>query len=55
MAAKVNDELGIEAELIEGEKGIFDVIADGDRVFSKHAAGRFPDEREIVDALRARI
>jgi selT/selW/selH-like putative selenoprotein len=55
LAAKINEELGIEAELIEGEKGVFDVIADGERVFSKHAAGRFPDEQEIIDALRARI
>jgi len=35
-----------------GDNGVFDVVADGDLIFSKHAAGRFPDEEEIVEALR---
>ena len=43
--------LGIDAELIEGEKGIFDVVADGVLIFSKHAEGRFPEEQEILDSL----
>jgi hypothetical protein len=29
------------------------VVANGNLVFSKHAAGRFPEEREIVEALRS--
>jgi hypothetical protein len=33
---------------------VFDVVADGELVFSKHDSGRFPTEREIVEALRAR-
>jgi len=32
---------------------VFDVVADGRLVFSKHAAGRFPEEAEIVEALRS--
>ena len=39
--------------LIKGDDGIFDVVADGRLVFSKHATGRFPEEQEIVEALRA--
>jgi selenoprotein W-related protein len=46
-------ELGVEAELIKGRGGVFDVVADGKLVFSKHEAGRFPDDEEIVAALRA--
>ena len=35
-----------------GSKGQFDVLRDGDVVFSKHEAGRFPEHDEIVAALR---
>jgi len=54
LAAKIHEALGLEAELIEGDKGVFDVVADGAVVFSKHAAGRFPDDQEIIDALQSR-
>jgi selT/selW/selH-like putative selenoprotein len=47
-------ELGLEAELIEGERGIFDVVADGELIFSKHETGRVPDEDEIVRLLQSR-
>jgi len=30
------------------------VTADNVKIFSKKAEGRFPTEREILDALRAR-
>ncbi|MEM6289910.1 MAG: Rdx family protein [Myxococcota bacterium] len=43
--------LGVQARLIEGSRGIFDVIADGTRVFSKHEIGRFPAPGEVADAL----
>ena len=33
---------------------MFDVVADGDLIFSKHAEERFPEHHEIIDALRAR-
>jgi len=39
--------------LIPAGKGIFDVVADDRMVFSKYAAGRFPDEDEVISALRA--
>ncbi len=52
MAARLKDELGMEIELIEGDKGVFDVVADGELVFSKHSEGRFPGEQEIIDELR---
>jgi predicted Rdx family selenoprotein len=44
---------GIDASDIPGGKGQFDVLKDGDLVFSKHEAGRFPDDGEILAALRA--
>jgi len=46
-------ELGIEAELVRGDRGVFDVAVDGTLVFSKHSAGRFPDEAALVEAIRS--
>lgn len=45
--------LGIDAELIKGRGGVFDVVADGNLVYSKHATGRFPEEEEVVAAIRS--
>jgi selenoprotein W-related protein len=45
-------ELGVAAELARGDRGAFDVLVDGRLIFSKHATGRFPDDAEIVQAIR---
>lgn len=42
---------GSEPKLIRGDDGIFDVTRDGELVFSKHEAGRFPEEEEILTLL----
>ena len=47
-------ELGIDADLRVGGRGVFDVSVDGTLIFSKHSAGRFPDEAELVETIRAR-
>jgi selT/selW/selH-like putative selenoprotein len=44
----------VQAELIKGAGGVFDVTADGELVFSKHRAGRFPDNDEVLQALKGR-
>jgi selenoprotein W-related protein len=43
----------VQSELIKGSGGVFDVTADGKLVYSKHQTGRFPDNAEVVQALRA--
>ena len=53
MAAAIKDATGDDPELIAAGKGIFDVVADGRMVFSKHAVGRFPEDDEVIDALTA--
>jgi selT/selW/selH-like putative selenoprotein len=45
-------ELGIEPELVKGDRGVFDVTVDGALVFSKHKAGRFPDEGALLESIR---
>jgi selT/selW/selH-like putative selenoprotein len=44
--------VGVEAMLTKGDDGIFDVVVDGRMIFSKHEAGRFPEEDEILARLR---
>ncbi len=48
-------ELGAETELIKGDNGVFDVVADGKLIFSKHKEGRFPEDAEILTALRGDV
>jgi predicted Rdx family selenoprotein len=44
----------VKSELVRGDDGIFDVIVDGERIFSKDEAGRFPGHAEILATLRQR-
>ena len=37
--------------LIEGTRGVFDVVVDGKLIFSKHEADRFPEHAEIIRFL----
>jgi hypothetical protein len=36
---------------VRGRGGIFDVVVDGNKVFSKHDTGRFPAPGEILGLL----
>jgi selenoprotein W-related protein len=52
VAAALKDGLGIDAELIEGDEGVFDVALDGKTVFSKKEQGGFVGTPEIVKLVR---
>ena len=41
--------------LVPGRGGVFVVRIDGEVVFSQKDAGRYPEPREIKDALRAKL
>jgi selT/selW/selH-like putative selenoprotein len=43
---------GIEVELIKSDGGAFEITADGKKIFSKLELERFPEESEIVNALK---
>jgi hypothetical protein len=43
--------LGHIAEMEQGEKSQYDVIADGELIFSKQREGRWPELPEILAAL----
>ena len=44
---------GYDAVDIPGEKSQFDVLADGQIVFSKQQAGRHAEQGEVLAALQA--
>lgn len=46
----MREELGVEAELIKGHGGIFEVKVDG-VVVAKKSLGGFPTEEEVVAAV----
>jgi predicted Rdx family selenoprotein len=46
-------EHGVEASATPGGKGQFDVVSNGELVFSKHSVGRFPGEGVIARLVGA--
>jgi selenoprotein W-related protein len=40
--------------LVKGDRGVFDVRLDGEMIFSKKAAGRFPTTAEIIALVRSK-
>ena len=48
------DELG-EVALVPGTGGIFEVRLDGERLWNKKQAGRFPEPKEIKQLIRDRV
>ena len=44
---------GYDAEDVPGEKSQFDVFVDGQLIFSKQQAGRYPEPGEVLAAVRA--
>jgi selenoprotein W-related protein len=44
-----------EVALVPGERGVFEVLLDGDSLFSRRTEGRFPEPKELKRAIRDRI
>jgi hypothetical protein len=42
---------GIPASAVKGEKSQFDVVRDGETVFSKQQLGRWPEQGEVLALL----
>ena len=51
LAAELNAETEHEAEIEEGAKGQYDVLSDGELIFSKQQEGGFPEHSEIRGRL----
>jgi selenoprotein W-related protein len=54
LAASIKKEFGVDAELIRGKGGVFDVRVDGELIFSKHELNRFPEPGEVERLIRTR-
>jgi selenoprotein W-related protein len=44
-----------EVALVPGDNGIFRVVLDGETLFDRKSAGRFPEPREIKQAVRDQL
>ena len=53
MAAEIKKQFNVEPKLVRGSSGAFNVIVGNQKIFSKHDEGRFPQESEIIEKLRA--
>ena len=51
MAAEIEQKYNVAPELIPGGGGIFDVIVDGNLIFSKHKVGRHAEDGEVMGLL----
>jgi hypothetical protein len=45
---------GFEAQAREGAKSQYDVVADGETIFSKQQQERWPDDGEVLSLLSSR-
>ena len=52
MEAELRGDPNLTIELVEGDRGVFDVRADGALIYSKRAEGRFPTAAEVRERLR---
>ncbi len=51
MAAAIKKQRGLDAEVVPGARGAFEVSKDGQLVFSKLTLGRFPKTEDEILAL----
>jgi len=51
LADAVKGRYGVDVKLIKSGGGVFEVVKDGELIFSKKAVGRFPEHAEIFMRL----
>lgn len=52
MAAKIEQELAEESELIQSSGGVFEIEKDEQLLFSKKKENRFPEDGEVITIFR---
>ncbi|MFA6213206.1 MAG: Rdx family protein [Candidatus Obscuribacterales bacterium] len=55
LAAEIGSEIGIRSEMYRTTGGLFEVDFGDHRIFSKIKLGRFPEEGEVVEILKAML
>ena len=51
MRESIQSKFGVNAELIKGTGGVFEVSLNNSLIFSKKELDRFPEENEIEDLI----
>ena len=51
LAAELKESFDTQVELLSGKRGDFEVVVDGELVFSKKIMSRFPEEGEIAQLV----
>ena len=51
LAAEIQSQFQINPELIKSSGGKFEVVADGQLIFSKKQQGRFPEHAEVLQKI----
>ncbi len=51
MRESIQSKFGVNAELIKGTGGVFEVSLNNSLIFSKKELSRFPEENEIEDLI----
>ncbi|MGB2984383.1 MAG: Rdx family protein [Phycisphaerae bacterium] len=52
MAGAIKKQFGVDAKIIKGAGGVFDVRVDGESIWSKHHTGRFPEHHEVLERIK---
>ncbi len=55
LADAIKSSFGINCQLIKGGGGVFDVVVDGNLVYSKDETGVFPDNEQLLGKIGAMI
>ena len=51
MAEAIKGKFDVDAKMIEGSGGVFDVRVDGKQIWDKGEVGRFPEHHEILNKI----
>ena len=52
MEAELKGDSNLTIELVQGDRGVFDVRAGGTLIYSKRAEGRFPTAADVQARVR---
>ncbi|MCF8057079.1 MAG: Rdx family protein [Desulfocapsa sp.] len=52
MEEELKKEFDADVELLASSGGVYEVVVDGEKIFSKKALNRFPNDGEIVQLIR---
>ncbi|MBU1137519.1 MAG: Rdx family protein [Proteobacteria bacterium] len=54
MEEELKKEFDADVELIASSGGVYEIVLDGEKIFSKKALNRFPDDGEISKLIQGR-